>query len=733
MDSQAKRTVFATVLCLLILVVWFKVQAVLYPPPPQDQPTTAPAETALAATTQESGEPQTPTVASSPSIEQPTAADDQLSVPDVHASDTQSMETVTLGDDHQDNGQAGFTNPYEFAVVVTPRGAGVETITLSRHRNTVKSKKTPEYDPYELLREIQDPEADQGYPSFVTERIRFGVPKRKETYKTVDLANVNWSLVKTTDSDGETATLRTVIQKGTTGLLAIKKAYRLEKGSHHLGISLTLQNLSDQPYEVNVTQRGPIGIKKEDYRYEYRKIATALVDDQAATSLGSSKTRDNIFKADETGRMLSPGEKHTLWSALCNKYFTCIVTPEPLDGEQQADGPSYAKYLSEVSGAFNLDDPEAKDDLTFNLTLHPPDFIQPGQHVTMNFDAFCGPKSEALFESLPKAVSRDYHIIRSTDTRWCTFEWLTTVMLWLLTKAYGLVGNYGIAIIILVIIVRLVLHPITKRGQVNMMKMQKGMAQLKPKLEAIQKQYKNDKQKLQEEQMKLYREEGINPAGQFLGCLPMALQMPVWVALWTTLNTNVDMRHMPFFWWINDLSAPDALIPFSGEYHIPLIGVMMGPIAAFNLLPIIMTITMYAQQKITQKLTKPVTPAQPKMDKDGRPMPDQMAQQQKIMSFMMIFFGFIFYNFPSGLNLYILSSNILGMVEQLRIKKHIREQDERGEFEVKKKKTERSGNGKPSLFRRHIEQLQKKAEQARLAQPNQPKGNPTKKHKKTKV
>jgi YidC/Oxa1 family membrane protein insertase len=205
--------------------------------------------------------------------------------------------------------------------------------------------------------------------------------------------------------------------------------------------------------------------------------------------------------------------------------------------------------------------------------------------------------------------------------------------------------------------------------------------------------------------------------------------MPVWIALWTTLNTNVDMRHQPFFWWITDLSSQDALIPFSGEYNIPLISMMMGPITAFNLLPIIMTVTMYAQQKLTQKLTKPVTPAAPKTDKDGKPLPDQMAQQQKMMSFMMIFFGFIFYNFPSGLNLYILTSNLLGMIEQFHIKKHIREKDERGEFDAKKK----DKPGRKTLFARTIDTLQKKAERVRLEQSGRPQSRPPKKQKKAKT
>jgi membrane protein insertase Oxa1/YidC/SpoIIIJ len=152
---------------------------------------------------------------------------------------------------------------------------------------------------------------------------------------------------------------------------------------------------------------------------------------------------------------------------------------------------------------------------------------------------------------------------------------------------------------------------------------------------------------------------------------------------------------------------------------------MIGTIHAFNLLPIIMTATMYAQQKFMQKLTKPDKPPPPKLDAEGRPLPDPMVQQQKMMTFMMLFFGLLFYNFPSGLNLYILSSNLLGMLEQYRIKKHIRERDARGEFEIKKKVTSALGNGKPSF----LERLAKKAEEARLDQTSHKPMKPKKQRK----
>lgn len=704
MDTQTKRTLLATVLCLVILIGWIKVQEIFYPPPPPSQTTSGPAGLPGEADEADewvSGEITTPDAPPSQSSEsrpsesvQPPGSDAQLVASEFTIPDAPESGSITLGDD-----RATEDNPYQFAVVVTQRGAGVEAITLAHHRNKLAdSKEDPGHDPYDLLAEIDDPTTHRAFDSFVTKTLKIAEDQKKG-YREIDLSGAVWSIEKRSDSGGESVVLTTTVKKGGADLFSLEKTYRLNKADpHHLEVSVNVRNLSSQPYETILTQGGPVGVKKEDYRYEFRKVVTAVLDEEGIMGLGRNMTIDDVDKADDAGRRLAEKGQSLRWVSLSNKYFGCIVVPKGADSEQigDADGDTAVLVGGVVTRCFS--ESQSKDDLTFDMAFRSPDAIQPGREVTLTFDAFCGPKSKSLFDTLPKAEEHRYDIIQSADSRWCTFEIITKIMLWLLTHIYGIVGNYGIAIIILVFIVRIVLHPVTKRGQVNMMKMQTGMAKLKPKIDAVQQQHKNDRQKLNEETMRIYKEEGVNPAGQIFGCLPMFLQMPIWVALWTMLNSNVDMRHQPFFSWITDLSAPDSLIPFNTEYDIPLIGAMMGPIAAFNLLPLIMTATMYAQQKITQKFTKPATPAAPKLDKDGNPMPDTMAQQQKMMSFMMIFFGFIFYNFPSGLNLYILTSNILGILEQYHIKKQLREKEERGELEFAQQK--KPAPGKMSMMQR---------------------------------
>jgi YidC/Oxa1 family membrane protein insertase len=221
-----------------------------------------------------------------------------------------------------------------------------------------------------------------------------------------------------------------------------------------------------------------------------------------------------------------------------------------------------------------------------------------------------------------------------------------------------------VAIIFLVIIVRVILHPITKKTQVNMVKMQKNMGRMQPRIEEIKKKYANDNRKIQEETMKVYREEGINPVGQMAGCLPMLLQMPIWVALYSSLSNNVAMRCQGFVWWINDLTRPDNLFTFSHPVHVPLLGELDG----FHLLPILVGITMFAQQKLMPKPTRSPSASSSQQSQ-------QAEQMQKMMPYMSLVMIFLFYRFPSGLNLYIMTSSLFGALEQWYIRKHIKKSD----------------------------------------------------------
>ncbi len=718
MDSQTKRTLAATALCMLVLFGWIQVQQIINPPQPVEPPASQNADPLPPSAAAKQAEPpaaETVLSASDPpaSIEPQKNAVAPLSSPEYHAVSADATQRITLGDDHQGNGE------FHFAAVMTTRGAGVESLNLADHRNHVaKDKKNPDHDPYHFLKVVKDPQSEKVYHSFVTQKLYLAEEKIE-----VPLDKVDWSVdTETRNADGQSVTFSTVIRKGMSDVLKLSKTYRLPRLSHHLKISYTIENRSGKPHRIRLTNSGPIGFNKAGSGYGSPHAMVALIDSEGRITDGDNTTRANAFKAENSSEAFLHGEEdHFFWTAVGNKYFTCIVVPQPLAGGRSP----YPDYLEQVFARTRLSDPKAEGDLTLEHVYEPKMAIGPGKTLTLDVEAFCGPKSQHLFEEeIPEAIERRYDLSGNPDRSSCTFDAISSLMLWLLTLVYGVVGNYGVAIIVLVIIVRLCLHPVSKRGQIHMMKMQKNMGKIKPRIEAIQQQHKNDKQKINEETMKLYREEGVNPAGSVMGCLPMFLQTPIWIALYTTLNTNVDMRHMPFIGYIRDLSAPDGLITFSDPISIPLLSLVMGPFVSFNLLPVLMSAIMYGQQKLTQKLTKPDKPPPPKMDKDGNPLPDTMAQQQKMMGFMMLFMGFMFYRFPSGLCLYILSSSLLGMAEQYYIRKHIKEQDARGDFDIEKTEHKKTG-----WLMTKFAEAQKMAEHQRLAQSKAPTTS-KRKHKK---
>ena len=183
--------------------------------------------------------------------------------------------------------------------------------------------------------------------------------------------------------------------------------------------------------------------------------------------------------------------------------------------------------------------------------------------------------------------------------------------MWLLGRLSQVaLGNYGVAIILLVFLVRLLLHPITKKGQVAMMRSQK----LAPQVQKLKEKFADDKATLNREMMALYKQHGATP---LWGCLPMVLQMPIWFALYAALNASVELRHAGFLpVWITDLSAPDALWTWPERYSLPLLG------HTLNLLTILLTVAMFFQVK-----TMPSSMGQ------AAATPDQI-RQQKMMQYM---------------------------------------------------------------------------------------------------
>jgi YidC/Oxa1 family membrane protein insertase len=254
--------------------------------------------------------------------------------------------------------------------------------------------------------------------------------------------------------------------------------------------------------------------------------------------------------------------------------------------------------------------------------------LAPGHSLTREYRGYAGPKEMERLEAMGGGIER------AIDLGWSWFAPMTRGFVWLLHALYSLIPNYGVAIILLTLLVRVVTAPLT----VKQMRSMERLRRVQPRMKEIQEKYKDDRQKQSEELMRLYRVEKVNPLG---GCLPMLLQLPVFIGLFYALRSSIQLRHAPFFGWITDLSAPEVL------FTIPGIGI---PI---RVLPLIMGGTMFLQQKITPMQT-----------------PDP-AQARMMLIVMPVMMTVLFYQFASGLVLYWMMSNVLAILHQLWIGRNL--------------------------------------------------------------
>ena len=314
-----------------------------------------------------------------------------------------------------------------------------------------------------------------------------------------------------------------------------------------------------------------------------------------------------------------------IWAGVDDRYFAALLLVD--DFKDTLASARFDWIWGHVAA-----NREPTQTLGLKVTTAPID-VQAGATQSRTYRLYVGPKKTDVLEQyytygLPDMI--DFGM----------FGFISHIVIWILRGFQLIVRNWGVAIILLTMLIRVLLHPLTKKSQVAMHKMQR----LKPKIQELQKKYKNDRQKLGQEQMKLFREHGVSP---FSGCLPMLLQLPILIALFWGLRLTFELRQASFMLWITDLSIPDTVGKFSRG--IPLIG---G--ANINILPILMTVSMFLQQRMMPKSDDP-----------------QAQQQQKMMMFMPFMFLFFFYGFPSGLCLYWFTSTMVGMGEQYFIKRHL--------------------------------------------------------------
>ena len=285
------------------------------------------------------------------------------------------------------------------------------------------------------------------------------------------------------------------------------------------------------------------------------------------------------------------------WSGLRSKYF--FVGFVPLEGERVV-ARNFPGAAGAIGVAMDVDRSDAK----------------PAQ-----FMVYAGPLDYQKLKQTGRGLEK------AVDFGWKWLSPLSKLIFWFMIMCYKAIPNYGWVIIVLSAAIKFAFQPLTQKSMKSMREMQK----LQPEIAALKEKYKKEPQKMNTAMMELYRKRGINPLG---GCLPLLLQMPVFFALFNVLSKTIELRRAKFIFWINDLSAPDvvATLPFS----LPFIG------SSLSLLPILMGIAMYIQQKMT--------PTDPK---------------QAMMTYLLpLIFTFMFFKFPSGLVLYWLVNNVLTIVHQ---------------------------------------------------------------------
>lgn len=453
-----------------------------------------------------------------------------------------------------------------YTAVFTTRGGALKSFKLKNYRQTLE--KNADLIEFVHLKEQMPRPLSISFPESSLE-----IPL-ESMYET-EAKDLN--LLKTVDPS------RIVFQQVHPQRMKIEKIYTFQPGKYTFDLEVRIYNLSNQTLTQTVSlnwhQFVDPAVERDSYSH-----------DGPISFIANSIDRHEVKKLTET-KVLGP---NVTWAAYESKYFVAaLISQNPT--------------LTSVSIG-----QDANHLVTVGLK-GPKQIIPPGQAGLFNYSLYIGPKDYEILKE--KAVGLENAIDFSDWLRW-----LVVPLLMILKFLYSYVQNYGVAIIILTILIKIIFWPLGNKSYKSMKEMQK----LQPKIAELREKYKDDKTRLSQETMALYRSHKVNPLG---GCLPVIIQIPVFFGLYKALLYAIELRHAPFVWWITDLSAKDP-------YYIT---------------PIVMGATMFIQQKMTPPMGDPL--------------------QAKIMLFMPVIFTFLFLSFPSGLVIYWLFNNIISIGQQIYVNK----------------------------------------------------------------
>ena len=579
-----KRVIFAILLTFLIILFWTFIQSKIFPPPPS-KPESQETKKEQVTPVEKEDEKKAGLKESKPLGAKKPLAEPKLVIKKEVSIETQNYWAVFTSED----ARLKHFRLKKYEDRVEQSALTIKLIQFVRSILGNKEEKPKKPVPLDLVNTNEE----EGLPLGITFNGSGASPSEG-----------NWEV------DRESLRLLSGGEKGEiaftkqleNGLKVIKR-YHFNSDQYTFGLEVEIKNTSSKEITtpLGVQWVGRIELLKladeenKDYglKYAFMKNQKVEIKDLGGTSTsgctpgcGSSKRNIENFESSDKGELK--------WFAFAGEYFTALLVP-----------PSSEQNLNLLV--------KGSDKNLLKAVLMNPQFSIPSQEtVKIPYKIYIGPKEIDQLKGLGVGAEK-----------LVDFGWFTIVaepLLWFLKLTNKVTGNFGIDIIILSILIKIIFLPLTQISMKSMKEMQK----VQPEMNRLKEQYKNDKARLQQETMLLYKRRRINPMS---GCLPMLIQIPVFIALYNALQYTIEMRHAPFFFWMKDLAAKDPIY----------------------ITPLIMGATMVIQQKMTPTAADPT--------------------QAKMFLLMPVMFTFLFLNFPSGLVIYWLINNVLSIAHQYYLNK----------------------------------------------------------------
>ncbi|TMV82854.1 membrane protein insertase YidC [Thioclava sp. BHET1] len=580
MGDQNKNLILATALSFLVILVWFLVF------PPKDQP--KPAQPQATASQSESASPAAPATGS--------AASTGAGSSGAAAAKTASADLPRIQ----------IKTP-RLQGSISVQGGRIDDLLLTDYPETL-AKNSP---PVRLLSPVGKPHAYYALYGWA--------PGGDLSYADVPGANTVWTI-----SSGKVLTPTspvTLTWDNGKGLIFTRKLSIDD--NYMFTVTQSVENKSGQP--VTLAPYGMVvrqGKPAESHSSYILHEGIVQMDDSELTELGYDKLKKLDAVEAEGGPAEIKSSKTNGWIGFTDKYWMTSLIPT-----QGKPFTEVAKYT-------------AQSDIYQTETRLPVVTVAAGQESTTSTRLFAGAKE---YDTLRMYQNKE-HVTRFIDSiDWGWFFFITKPIYWLMHNLHALLGNMGLAIICLTLIIKAILFPLAYKSYVSMARMK----ELQPEIEALKERAGEDKQKLQKEMMQLYKEKKVNPAA---GCLPMLLQIPIFFSLYKVIYVTIELRQAPFYGWIRDLSAPDpstwlnlfGLLPWAG----PGVTSIIAPLS-LGVLPLLLGVTMWMQQKLNPAPTDPT--------------------QKMIFAWMPLVFMFMLGHFASGLVLYYITNNSLTFLQQYTI------------------------------------------------------------------